>query len=166
MKNKGMIKMKVVITNKEWPEEMNVDMLSGKARKIALELRELFDDMFQIRERQVTNDNWTEKEAEEFNATLRAEGMQPMTLEELNKPDISSVEIGGCDVFGAPDGGGLFRIIYDGGFFYDMLSYDGDLAFMSPNTHWEYEQKIQALLAKHDCYFEHGSSWYGTVWEN
>ena len=165
MKNKGMRKMTAVITNEEWPKEMNVDMLSGKARKIALELRELFDDMFQIRERQVTY-NWTEKEAEELNATLRAEGMQTLTLEELNKPDITSVRIGGCDVFGAPDDGGLFRIIYDGGFFYDMLSPDADLAFMSPNTHWKFEQLIQALLAKHDCYFEHGSSWYGTVWEN
>tara|TARA_R100001163_G_scaffold65798_1_gene64982 strand:- start:6339 stop:6812 length:474 start_codon:yes stop_codon:yes gene_type:complete len=157
--------MTAVITNEEWPKEMNVDMLSGKARKIALELRELFDEMFQIRERQVTY-NWTEKEAEELNDTLRAEGMQTLTLEELNKPDISSVDIGGCDVFGEPDNGGLFRIIYDGGFFYDVLSPDADLAYMSPNTHWKYEQKIQALLTKHDCYFEHGSSWYGTVWEN
>jgi hypothetical protein len=165
MKNKGMRKMMTEITNKEWPEEMNVDMLSGKARKIALELRELFDEMFSMRERKYTYD-YDEDGLIELNQIYREAGMAPVTLEEANKPETHSVEIGGCDVFGAPDGGGLFRIIYDGGFFYDMLSYDGDLAFMSPNTHWEYEQKIQALLAKHDCYFEHGSSWYGTVWEN
>lgn len=160
-----MRKMMTEITNEQWPEEMNVDMLSGKARKIALELRELFDEMFSIRERKYTHD-YDEDGLIELNQIYREAGIAPVTLEEANKPETHSVDIGGCNVFGAPDGGGLFRIIYDGGFFYDMLSPDADLAYMSPSTHWKFEQLIQALLAKHDCYFEYGSSWYGTVWEN
>jgi len=165
MKNKGMRKMMTEITNKEWPEEMNVEMLSGKARKIALELRELFDEMFHIRERKYSYD-YDEDGLIELNQIYREAGIAPVTLEEANKTKTYSVDIGGCNVFGAPDDGGLFRIIYDGGFFYDMLSPDGDLAYMDSETHWQYEEKIKALLAKHDCYFEHGSSWYGTVWEN
>lgn len=153
------------ITNEEWPAEMNVYMLSGKARKIALELRELFDDMFHIRERTIYGE-YDKDSLVLLNNTFASEGLEPVTLEEANEPTTSFCEIGGCDVFGAPDNGGLFRIIYDGGFFYDRLSTDGDLAYMDSKTHREYEQKIQALLAKHDCYFEHGSSWYGTVWEN
>jgi len=166
MKNKGMRKMITEITNKEWPAEMNVEMLSGKARKIALELRELFDDMFHIRERTIYGE-YDEDSLAWLNNIYASEGLEPMTLEEANEPTTSSIDIGGCNVFGGSHSrGGLFSIIYDGGFFYDMLSPDADLAYMSSKTHWEYEQKIQALLAKHDCYFEHGSSWYGTVWEN
>jgi len=158
--------MTAVITNEEWPKEMNVDMLSGKARKIALELRELFDEMFQIREREFTYD-YDEDGLIELNQLYREVGIAPVTLEEANKPETHSVDIGGCNVFGGSHSrGGLFSIIYDGGFFYDMLSMDGDLAYMDSKTHWQHEEKIQALLAKHDCYFEHGSSWYGTVWEN
>lgn len=155
-----------VITNEQWPAEMNTDMLSGKARKIALELRELFDDMFHIRERAIYGE-YDEDSLAWLNNIYASEGLEPMTLEEANEPTTSSVDIGGCNVFGKSHSrGGLFSIIYDGGFFYEMLSTDGDLAYMSSKTHWEYEQKIQALLAKHDCYFEYGSSWYGTVWEN
>ena len=117
----------------------------------------------------------TEQEAIEMATEIRAMLIEECTAdpETLDEKELEYgwhiLSTGGCPTFQSPKGrhgtegcGGILHIHYDGGTVWDYLSYHADYPSLTDGV----RAKLDAIVAKYDCYTEDYANWSMIVYRN